>query len=35
MVYADATQGWVAYNASNETDTALNSTRRKWTTINS
>jgi hypothetical protein len=24
MVYVDATQGWIAYNAANETDTALN-----------
>jgi hypothetical protein len=24
MVYVDATQGWIAYNAANETATALN-----------
>ena len=26
MVYVDATQGWIAYNAANETDTALGTT---------
>src|SRR6056300_199301 len=32
MVYADATQGWVSYNASNETDTAFQDAPISFTT---